>query len=470
MTIPAWVPDAIFYQIFPDRFHNGDPTNDPPVIQPWDRCATSRGFHGGDLEGIRQRLDYLLDLGVNAIYLNPIFLSPSNHRYNTVDYYRIDDKLGTLNDFHALIRDAHAKNLRIILDGVFNHCGRGFFAFSDVMENGPESPYKDWFHIKRFPLDAYTSGDARNYEAWWGFKSLPKFNTSNPRVRRYLLDVARYWIEQGADGWRLDVPNEIDDDTFWAEFRHVVRSANSEAYLVGEIWDALPRWVGESHFDGLMNYPLRTAIVGLLAEHWTPARYLTVIEKLQSVYPHENTFAMLNLLGSHDTERILTMLGGDVTKARLAAMLQFSLPGAPSVYYGDEIGLQGGKDPACRSGFPWDNQFWNQDLRGWYRGLTAARAASPALRRGETRGLLADDTRGLLGLLRLHPEQNLLALFNLNAAAHSLRLPVEAAGWADGQEVSDLLSGRKLAVNGGKLAVEMPAWSGLWLVSPGTSR
>ena len=219
MSVPSWVQDAIFYQIFPDRFANGDTENDPPNLVRWGSPPTSWGFQGGDLKGIQQKFDYLLDLGINAIYLNPIFQSTSTHRYNTTDYFKIDSKLGTLDDFHSLVEHAHRNQVRVILDGVFNHCGRGFFAFNDILENQEYSPYRDWFHIKHFPVDAYSYGEATDYLGWWGMKSLPKFNTTNRWVRKYLLDVARYWIEHGADGWRLDVPNEINDDTFWSEFR-----------------------------------------------------------------------------------------------------------------------------------------------------------------------------------------------------------------------------------------------------------
>ncbi|HEY5271183.1 MAG TPA: alpha-amylase family glycosyl hydrolase, partial [Anaerolineales bacterium] len=219
MPPPYWVQDAIFYQIFPDRFANGDPTNDPPNLQKWGSTPTVWGFQGGDLRGIIQHFDYLLDLGITAIYLNPIFAATSTHRYNTSDYYQIDPKLGTLADFRALLDTAHRNDVRLVLDGVFNHVGRGFFAFVDVLENGENSPYKGWFHIKDFPLDAYDGGQPENYLGWWNHKDLPKLNTSNKQVRKYIFDVARYWIEQGIDGWRLDVPNEIDDDGFWAEFR-----------------------------------------------------------------------------------------------------------------------------------------------------------------------------------------------------------------------------------------------------------
>ena len=244
MTVPYWVEDAIFYQIFPDRFANGDPAHILPGMTPWDAAPTIYGFQGGDLRGVIQKFDYLLDMGINAIYFNPIFQATSTHRYNTTDYLRIDPKLGDLRDFQALLHVAHSNGVRVVIDGVFNHCGRGFFAFNDLIENQEYSVYKDWFHVKHFPVHAYTHGDAEDYLGWWGYKSLPKLNTQNPYVRRYLMDVAKYWIEQGTDGWRLDVPNEIDDDDFWAEFRQVVKTTNPDAYILGEIWDGNPRWVG----------------------------------------------------------------------------------------------------------------------------------------------------------------------------------------------------------------------------------
>jgi len=199
-----------------------------------------------------------------------------------------------------------------LLDGVFNHCGRGFFAFHDLLENESHSPYTDWFHVRRFPLHAYGPGESDNYLAWWKFKSLPKFNTANPLVRKYLFGVAEHWVRQGIDGWRLDVPNEIDDDSFWAEFREVVKAANPEAYLVGEIWDGDPRWVSPGHFDGLLNYPLRELILGYVGGDGLKAGECgrRTVEFLARYAP-ENAFAHYLPLGSHDTERLRTMCGGE---------------------------------------------------------------------------------------------------------------------------------------------------------------
>ncbi len=460
MTVPYWVSDAVFYQIFPDRFANGDPDNDPPNVAPWGSTPTIWNFMGGDLRGIVQRLDYLLDLGITALYLNPIFLSSSNHRYNTYDYYRIDPKLGTMADFRALLDACHANGIRVILDGVFNHCGRGFFAFSDVLENGEHSPYKDWFHIKRFPVQAYGEGPAEDYAAWWGFKSLPKFNTDNPQVRRYLLDVARYWIRQGIDGWRLDVPNEIDDDAFWQEFRAVVKAENPDAYLVGEIWTADPRWV--QHFDGLMNYPLREALLGFLDGTLSASQVAERLQQLQRLYPHAQTFAMYNPLGSHDTERVRTLLGS-AAKVKAAFALLFAYPGAPAVYYGDEVGLEGGKDPDNRRAFPWEPQAWDTDLRAWVQRLIALRKRYAALRRGAFRWLGHDERRRTVAWARTLGTEAVLVAANASAARRHLHLQVGALGWNDGRIVRDLLNGAEAIVSGDTLHLTLPPWGVVWV-------
>lgn len=464
MTTPYWVPDSIFYQIFPDRFANGDPDNDPPNVVPWGTPPTLHGFQGGDLRGIIRRFDYLLELGVNALYLNPIFSSPSTHRYNTTDYYQIDPKLGTLADFRALLDLAHRNDMRVILDGVFNHCGRGFFAFVDVLENEAESPYRDWFHIKRFPLDAYTPGEAQHYLGWWNHKSLPKFNTDNPRVRRYILDVARYWIEQGADGWRLDVPNEIDDDGFWEEFRQVVKSANRDAYLLGEIWTIDPRWANDKHFDGLMNYPFRDALLRLLyAGTLDMPHFIEKIEGLLSAYPRENVYAMYVPLGSHDTERLFTKVEGNVDKIKLAFLLQMAYPGAPAVYYGDEIGLAGGKDPDCRRAFPWDRSEWNLELHHWVRTLIHLRKRYPALRRGEYKRLFADPNNGHFAFARILGEEKILVAINASSSPQQFQIPCDPLGWSEGQMVRNPITGQKYTVEGKKFHVKLPAWSGVWV-------
>lgn len=465
MSVPEWVKDAIFYQIFPDRFANGDPDNDPPNVVRWGAAPTVWGFQGGDLKGIMQRFDYLLDLGINAIYLNPIFQATSTHRYNTTDYFKIDTQLGTLDDFRNLIKLAHSKGVRIILDGVFNHCGRGFFAFNDILENQEYSPYRNWFYINRFPIEAYSWGEASDYLGWWGMKSLPKFNTNNPQTRKYLLDIARYWIEQGADGWRLDVPNEINDDNFWAEFRQTVKSTNPEAYLVGEIWTPDQRWVGEGHFDGLMDYPIMDAVVGLLASRsLDAAHFAEKVEGLLSYYPRENADAMYVLLGSHDTERILTKMGNDIKKVRLAYLFQFAYPGAPAIYYGDEIGLVGGKDPACRGAFLWDQSSWNQNLRNYVKSLVSLRKQHAALRRGEYLRVDLEANTACYAFARTIPEESVLVIMNASPSVIALNVDVSKPGWEDGRVIKSLLDPEiKFKVINRSIEIKLSAWEGLWL-------
>ncbi|HET7009561.1 MAG TPA: glycoside hydrolase family 13 protein [Anaerolineales bacterium] len=464
MIVPEWVHDAVFYQIFPDRFANGDPSNDPPNVQPWGSPPTLWGFQGGDLRGIYERLDYLQDLGVTALYLNPIFSASANHRYNTIDYFTIDPRLGSQEDFHRLIGAIHDRRMKLILDGVFNHSGRGFPAFVDLLENEEHSAFRDWYHVLRFPLDAYGPGKAENYLAWWSIKSLPKFNTSHRGVRRMLLDVARHWIELGADGWRLDVPNEIDDDSFWAEFRSVVKRANADAYLLGEIWTVDPRWVGAGHFDGLMNYPLREAMLEfLVGDQLKAGEFARRVEDILSSYLPEHLMAHYLPLGTHDTPRVRTLCPDD-RRLRQLLMVQFCLPGAPGIYYGDEIGLEGDKDPDSRRAFPWDETLWDVELRRYVQSLARVRKAEAALRRGAYRPVLADDGRGVMSFARRLDDHEARVVVNASDVTRAVVLPPGEAGWQAGRAVEDPLRGeaRTIADSGLRIEVE-PRGARLWL-------
>jgi glycosidase len=465
MTVPGWIQDAIFYQIFPDRFFNGDPENDPPNIQPWGSVPTSWGFQGGDLQGILKKFDHLFDLGINALYLNPIFQATSTHRYNTTDYFKIDNKLGDLSDFHALIDHAHRNQVRIILDGVFNHCGRGFFAFNDILENQEHSLYRDWYYIKKFPVNAYSWGDAEDYLGWWNMKSLPKFNTTNSKVRQYIMDVARYWIDQGADGWRLDVPNEIDDDGFWMEFRQTVKSINPDAYILGEIWTPDKRWVGERTFDGLMDYPIMDALIGLLAnQSLSVDKFAEKVEGLLSYYPIENVYSMYIPLGSHDTERILTKMGNHIEKTKLALLFQFAYPGAPAIYYGDEIGLTGGKDPGCRGAFPWDVNQWNIELYSYIKKLVEIRKGHPALRRGTYTRIKNVNNPSCYAFIRRIDNDDILVVMNASENEQHLLVTANECDWDDSHIIYNVLdSSKKFNFTNGTIEISLPAWGGLWL-------
>lgn len=432
-STPAWVKDAVFYQIFPERFANGDPSNDPANVQPWGTKPTLHNLMGGDLQGVIDHLDDLQELGITALYLNPIFQATTSHKYNTLDYFKIDPFFGTIETFRALVAEAHRRNIKIVLDAVLNHCGRGFFAFHDILENGPHSPYVDWFHITKFPIHPYEGRYPANYKTWWDFRELPKFNTDNQAVRKYLLDVARYWIEQGADGWRLDVPNEIDDHDFWREFRAVVKAANPDAYIVGEIWNDGSPWLQGDQFDAVMNYLFRDLCTDFFASYkLNAAEFGAGIDRLITLYHPEVTYAQLNLVGSHDTVRYMTaaqQAGKFATeRVKLTALMQMVFPGAPCVYYGDEIGLEGDKDPDCRRCYPWDQPHaWNSELRDWIKRQIALRHAHPALRTGHFVTLLADGEMNVYSCARWDDREQLIILFNNSATPWTFDLPLAAA-------------------------------------------
>lgn len=462
---PEWVKHAVFYQIFPERFENGDRANDPENVQPWGTPPTSNNFLGGDLRGIIKRLDYLADLGITAIYLNPIFQASSNHKYNTYNYYRIDPHFGNLATFHELIEQAHRKDIRIILDGVFNHCGRGFFAFHDLLENGQASPYANWFHVRSWPVNAYVDQVPPNYRCWWNVRSLPEFNTDHGPVRRYLLDVARYWIEQGADGWRLDVPNEIADHDFWREFRRVVKQTNPDAYIVGEIWEDAQPWLDGTQFDAVMNYLLRDLCRDFLAhERIDSHTFATGVEDLLQRYPQEATQAQLNLLGSHDTARFLTEAGGAVHKLFPTILLQMSLPGAPCIYYGDEIGMAGEKDPHCRACFPWERGAWNEQVYSWVRRCIALRHRYPALRTGAFRTLRAAPATRLYAFARWDEEHRIVVVLNPDERPASINLSCPEVLPGEGS-LRDAVSGTSYRLHQGTIeSIKLDAWGSALLV------
>ncbi len=426
-TTPDWLPDAVFYQIFPDRFARSLTVPKPSNLQAWGSPPTPHGYMGGDLVGVVEKLDYLADLGVNALYFTPIFQSASNHRYHTHDYHTVDPMLGGNASLRRLVDAAHARDIRIVLDGVFNHASRGFFQFHDILENGPNSAYLDWFEIRGFPLNAYTDGQPPNYAAWWNLPALPKFNIKTPAVREFLWETARHWIDFGIDGWRLDVPNEIDDDEFWREFRRRVRLANPDAYIVGEVWHESQRWLQGDMWDGVMNYLFTRACISFFigdkadrseldrtilsaSRPIDAAAFEAELRRILGLYQPAINFAMLNLLDSHDMARFLTLARNDLSALRLATMFQMTYIGAPSIYYGDEIGLPGGHDPLNRAAFPWESEHWNTDLLHEIQRLIALRHESPALRRGNFTTLLADG--GILAYLRRHEAEAVLVAIN----------------------------------------------------------
>jgi len=468
INTPDWVKDAIFYQIFPDRFAMSKRVTKLGLrLEPWESTPTSHGFKGGDLLGIVEHLDYLHELGINAIYLNPITASASNHRYHTYDYFHIDPLLGGDAAFRELLDAAHARGIRIVPDGVFNHASRGFWQFHHVLENGDGSPYVDWFyfhpdrlnrqkHWGTYPTEheqrqlnsGASSYDAIGYRAWWNLPALPKFNTNTPAVREFLWSAAEHWIKFGADGWRLDVAAEIDDDSFWQEFRRRVRRANPEAYIVAEIWHESQRWLQGDQFDAVMNYLFTGAVIGWLVgekmsdevykigdyrKYLRPLKaneFADRIDYLLRLYDPSINFVQFNLLDSHDTPRFLTIANGDLTTLKLAYLLLFTYVGAPCIYYGDEIGLDGGPDPACRKSFPWDRNGWNRELLTYVKTLTALRKSQPALRGGTFHRLYAD--HNIYAFARKLGTQRVVVVMNASNSTHNVNIPVSGTGIPNG--------------------------------------
>jgi cyclomaltodextrinase / maltogenic alpha-amylase / neopullulanase len=423
--VPDWVKSAVFYQIFPDRFANGDPTNDPPHTELWGDAPTRRNHFGGDLQGIIDHLDYLKQLGVNAVYLNPIFEAPSNHKYDTRDYMRVDPQFGDTLTLHRLIDACHRHSIRIILDGVFNHTGVQFFAFADVKEKGSLSVYKDWYSFKSFPVGPASNP---NYDCWWGYGSLPRLNTDNPAVREYLFSVTRKWMDLGIDGWRLDVPNEISHE-FWREWRTVVKSINPDAYIVGEIWEDGSPWLQGDQFDAVMNYRFRNACLDFFVQRKIgPAAFDEKLEEQRKGYPDEVSFALLNLLGSHDTERFLTLCSGNTAVLKLAMLFQMTYPGAPMVYYGDELGMQGGKDPGCRGTMVWEKGGRDTTLLRFTQNAIAIRNSHRLWRTGTIHGVLEDEKQGVYGFMRVGSGARGLVLLNRNDAPATVTLDGSLAG------------------------------------------
>jgi glycosidase len=477
---PDWVKHAVFYQIFPDRFARGlQPLQrmlHSVPLEAWDHPPTLQGYKGGDLWGVIDRLDYLQALGITAIYFTPIFQSASNHRYHTHDYYQVDPLLGGNMVLEKLLEAAHKRNIRIVLDGVFNHASRGFFFFHDILENGPYSPWLDWFKVEGWPLSAYDGNYPANYVGWAGNRALPEFNHANPAVREYLMEVAEYWIKFGIDGWRLDVPFEITVPGFWQEFRDRIKALNPDAYIVGEVWEDARPWLDGTQFDGVMNYLFAAPAIAFTAGDrvdlaqvqgrsyspypaLTAAGYAAKIEALLQLYPWDIQLTQLNLLASHDTARLLSITQGDRGSLKLATLLLLTFPGAPSIYYGDEVGLLGGIDPDSRRGFPAEDQ-WDRDLLDYHRQLIALRKAYPALRTGRYHTLFAQGH--VYALARVLDDEQVIVALNVGSESATVHISRDAL---PGRSQGDRVFGDGEAHwSDTGLSLMLPARSGLVLV------
>ena len=353
---PAWVNDTVWYQIFPDRFCNGDHSIDPDNVVPWrdHGSVTNDECFGGDLAGITSKLDYLQNLGINGLYLTPINESPSNHKYDTTDYTKIDPRFGDEETLIHLVEEAHKRGIRVMLDGVFNHCGYYFAPWQDVLAKGPESKYYDWFMINEWQIDR--NGQAAKKKQIYTFAfydGMPKINTNNPEVRKYFVDICANWVEHyGIDGIRLDVANEVSH-RFCKELHERVKGINPDIYILGEIWhNALP-WLRGDEFDAVMNYPLGQSIKDFwIDKSLTNEDFEYTINRCYTSYMQQTNDVLFNLLDSHDTKRLRSDVKNlDEYFAQLAVL--FAMPGSPCIYYGTEIAMEGSYDPDCRRCMPW---------------------------------------------------------------------------------------------------------------------
>ena len=494
---PGWAKDGIFYQIFPDRFYNGDPSNDqdfsepyyegvnspPPegsgrleyfhLVRDWNDCSglTSSpfrndgkpdyySFYGGDIAGVSNKLDYLHDLSVTILYFNPLNEARSNHKYDPVDYRRVDPHFADEKTFQEFTRKAHRLGIRVIVDMAFNHTGDWHYAFRDTKEKGEASPFWNWYEWRRWPLpEGGCPTPCDYYDCWWGYPIHPNLNydlsrpndqengitdireaVPNRDVVNHILDVARYWIGTlGIDGFRLDVPNEVPL-WVWKEFRAVVDSLKPDAFLIGEIWGNAMPWLGPDCFHSTMNYKFfRDPVLQFFALRSVDARrFDRMLAPGRQQYPLQATQVMMNLMDSHDTERFITLAGGDARRLMLAGLFQMTYVGIPQVYYGDEVGLEGGRDPDNRRTFPWH---WESDgnrrlIHDHYRKLMNIRRSHAALRTGSFSTVHAQD--GTLVFRRTLDEEEFLVAVHNEETAREITLDIGIPESANGRNPRSL--------------------------------
>lgn len=389
---PKWAENKVLYQVFPSRFASSRPV---PEEQWYKAPISFRDDLHGDLRGIIDHLDHLKELGVDILYMTPIFRSNSCHKYDTIDYYTVDPSFGTKEDLKELVQRAHSMGLRVILDGVFNHTSPDFFAFADIRKNEWNSRYIDWYFIKEFPLRS-NWGEKPNFKTFSYFGGMPKLNVKNPEVARYILDVALYWLREcGIDGWRLDVGDEIGH-SFWKTFRREIKAEFPEALIIGEVWHYAEDFLQGDEWDTVMNYPFYQNVLSLTAKQEITVSQFAENQNFFRSHYHPRVYPLLwNLVDSHDTPRILHHCGGSKPRMKLTAALQLLLPGMPMIYYGDEYAMEGGQDPDCRRGMLWDPKRQDADMYTWYRSLLRLRREHPAiLSRNVTEE--ADDSESLI--------------------------------------------------------------------------
>ena len=453
---PDWLDEAVVYQIFPERFNNGNSDLDPANLKNWGDLPKRDSFFGGDLQGIYEKLDYLKDLGVNTIYLTPIFESLSNHKYNIDDYLKIDEHFGDEEIFEKLVNKAHDKDMKIILDAVFNHSGFNFFAFEDLRKRGENSKYKDWYIYDSLPLQTEIPV---NYETFArNIPNLPKLDTANKEVQDYLLKVTEYWMKNfDIDGWRLDVADEVDS-SFWRRFRKKVKSLDKDAYIIGEVWHSGMKWLQGNQFDAIMNYSFTEAVIDFIAKDKIgPSEFDNRLALNRMNYREDITNSLLNLLDSHDTPRILRHCNEDKDKMKLAVLFQMTYPGVPMVLYGDELGLTGGDDPDSRRCMPWDDDKADYDLRAYYKKLIKIRKNNKILQKGEFESFVINEAKNIYSFKRKLEDREVIVIINNNPEKREICLRSQNKNYID------LLTNKNYKNNDEKIKLVMKPYQGMIL-------
>lgn len=391
---PEWAGDTIIYNIFPDSFATSKDYISKISVEKEFQGKKTRGKLGGTIRGIMENVGYLEELGVNAVYINPVFAAGEYHKYDLLDYFHVDSCFGTNEEFKSMVTLFHEHGIRVIIDGVFNHCGWQFFAFEDVVEKGKESKYADWFYYLEYPVVRPEDPEEYpDYECFGYERMMPKLNTQNPEVENYFCEVCRYWIEEfDIDGWRLDVASEVNDH-FWRKFAETAKKAKKDAILIGEVWETASHWLDGTMFDSTMNYDFRKHCRRFFGDASIDAReFDDRITNMRMRYRSQTVYAQLNLLDSHDVSRFLSLCGGDREKYQLAILFQMTFPGMPSVFYGDEQGLEGILEEEYRQPMCFDRQ---EELFSFFKTAISLRKREKTLRQGSYRTLQAEKGNGL---------------------------------------------------------------------------
>jgi glycosidase len=432
--VPAWFKEAVVYNIFPDSF-----ANDAGILSSegqnfrLESGAVSKSKLGGTLRGITANLAYIKDLGFNCVYLNPIFTAGEYHKYDLIDYFHIDPCFGTDADFAELVETAHGMGLRVIIDGVFNHCGCHFFAFEDVVKNGRDSAYVDWFYGLEFPVVVSENGERPGYSCFGYEPKMPKLNTSNPATRDYFMKVCRHWTrDYHIDGWRLDVANEVDRE-FWRAFRRTAKAENPDCVLIAEIWESSESWLRGDMFDSTMNYDFRKHCRDFFAlSAIDAASFNARTTQMLMRYPTGIVQGQLNLLDSHDVSRFLSLCGGDERRFKLAVLFLAIFPGVPSVFYGDELSVTGLEEPEYRQAMPWGS---GSNMAEFFRQVMKLRR-NPAVTRGDYKVLYTQKGAGVYAIERTDGTHTVTLLLNagetsveVDGLAFPSQTPFMERGW-----------------------------------------